>query len=51
VLERLLDLGYENRANVFYDGTEKSYGDAANIGKVKGFEFLFEADYTRQQGN
>ena len=49
-LRKIARLGYENRANVFYDGTEKSYSDAANIGKVKGFEFLFEADYTRQQG-
>ena len=50
-LRKIARLGYENRANVFYDGTEKSYSDAANIGKVKGFEFLFEADYTRQQGS
>jgi len=49
-VRKIARLGYENRATVFYDGTEKSYSDAANIGKVKGFEFLFEADYTRQQG-
>jgi len=49
-VRKIARLGYENRANVFYDGTEKSYSDAANIGKIKGFEFLFEADYTRQQG-
>ena len=36
--------------NTFYDGTEKSFSDAATVGKVKGFEFLFEVDYTRQQG-
>jgi len=41
---------YENRANAFYNGTEKSYSDAATIGRVKGFEFLFEADWRRQQG-
>ena len=36
---------------VFYDGTEQSYGDAATVGKVSGFEFLFEADYKRRFGN
>ena len=49
-IRKIARFGYENRANVFYDGTEKSYGDAANIGKINGFEFLFEADWTRQQG-
>jgi len=49
-VRKIARFGYENRANVFYDGTEKSYSDAATIGKVKGFEFLFEADWRRQQG-
>ena len=49
-VRKIARFGYENRANVFYDGTESSYSDAATIGKVSGFEFLFEADYTRQQG-
>jgi len=41
---------YENRANAFYNGTENTYSDAANIGKIKGFEFLFEGDLKRVQG-
>ena len=49
-VRKIARFGYENRANAFYNGTEKSYGDAATIGKVKGFEFLFEGDYRRQQG-
>ena len=49
-VRKIARLGYENRANVFYDGTERSYSDAATIGKIKGFEFLFESDWTRQQG-
>ena len=49
-VRKIARFGYENRAQVFYDGTEKSYSDAANIGRVKGFEFLFEADWRRQQG-
>ena len=49
-IRKIARFGYENRANVFYDGTEKSYSDAATIGKISGFEFLFEGDYKRQQG-
>ena len=49
-VRKIARFGYENRANTFYNGTEKSYGDAATIGKVSGFEFLFEGDYRRQQG-
>ena len=49
-VRKIARFGYENRANTFYNGTEKSYSDAATVGKVKGFEFLFEADWRRQQG-
>jgi hypothetical protein len=49
-IRKIARFGYENRANTFYDGTEKSFSDATTIGKVKGFEFLFEVDYKRQQG-
>ena len=49
-LRKIARLGYENKANAFYNGTENSFSDAATIGKVKGLEFLFEVDYKRQQG-
>ena len=49
-IRKIARFGYENRANTFYDGTETSWADAATVGKVKGFEYLFEMDYTRQQG-
>ena len=49
-VRKIARFGYENRANTFYNGTENSFSDAANIGKISGFEFLFEADYRRQQG-
>jgi len=49
-VRKIARLGYENRANTFYNGTEKSFSDAATIGKVKGFEFLFEGELARQQG-
>ena len=49
-LRKIARLGYENKERAFYNGTENSFSDAATIGKVKGLEFLFEADYKRQQG-
>tara|TARA_B100001123_G_scaffold362903_1_gene420339 strand:+ start:1289 stop:2341 length:1053 start_codon:yes stop_codon:yes gene_type:complete len=49
-IRKIARFGYENRANTFYDGTETSFSDAATLGKVSGLEFLFEADYKRQQG-
>jgi hypothetical protein len=49
-IRKIARFQYENRANVFYNGTEESYSDNATLGKIKGFEFLFEADYRRIQG-
>nr|QPI16184.1 MAG: hypothetical protein NIOZUU157_00066 [Virus NIOZ-UU157] len=49
-LRKIARFGYENKANKFYDGTEDSWSDAATLGKVKGFEYLFEIDYKRQKG-
>ena len=49
-LRKIARFGYENKAQTFYDGTESNYSDAATVGKVKGFEYLFEVDYKRQEG-
>ena len=49
-IRKIARFGYENKANTFYDGTETSWSDNATVGKVKGFEYLFEVDYSRQQG-
>jgi len=49
-LRKIARFGYENKAQTFYDGTESNYTDAATVGKVQGFEYLFEMDYSRQQG-
>ena len=49
-IRKIARFGYENKANTFYDGTESTYSDAATVGKVQGFEYLFEVDYARQQG-
>ena len=50
-VRKIARFGYENKAQTFYDGTETSWSDGANVGKVRGLEFLFEVDYTRQQGD
>jgi len=50
-VRKIARFGYENRAQTFYDGTEDSWSDGASVGKVKGLEFLFEVDYTRQRGD
>ena len=34
----------------FKKGTENSFSDAATVGRVSGFEFLFQGEYKRQQG-
>ena len=49
-VRKIARFDYENRENVFYDGTEGHLGDNATVGKIKGFEFLFEGDYRRIQG-
>ena len=49
-IRKIARFGYENKAQTFYDGTETSWSDGANIGKVKGLEFLFEIDMKRQEG-
>ena len=41
-VRKIARLGYENRKNVFYNGTETSVSDAATVGRIKGLEFLFE---------
>jgi hypothetical protein len=46
-VRKIARFGYENRADVFYDGTEKSYSDASNIGKISGFEFLNQHHFLR----
>ena len=49
-IRKIARFGYENKANTFYDGTEASWSDGANIGKRNGLEYLFEITYKRQMG-
>ena len=48
-IRKIKRFGYEDR-RTFKDGTEAAYGDAATIG-LSPFEYLFEVDYRRQEGN
>ena len=48
-VRKIARMGYEPKEN-FKTGLETSFSDAATIGKIKGFEFLFDVDYKRQQG-
>ena len=49
-IRKIARFGYENRASTFFDGTEESWADGANVGKKNGLEYLFEADIKRQEG-
>jgi len=49
-IRKIARFGYENRAQTFYDGSETSWADGANVGKRNGLEFLAEVKYKRQMG-
>tara|TARA_B100001093_G_scaffold182854_1_gene175446 strand:- start:3890 stop:4927 length:1038 start_codon:yes stop_codon:yes gene_type:complete len=49
-IRKIKRFGYENRALTFYNGTENSYSDAATLGRLDGFEYLFETDFVRRLG-
>ena len=49
-IRKIARFGYENKAQTFYDGTETSWSDGANVGKRNGLEYLFEITYKRQMG-
>ena len=49
-VRKIARFGYENKAQTFYDGTETSWSDGANVGKRNGLEYLFEVNYKRQMG-
>ena len=48
-IRKIARMGYEPK-EAFKNGTENSFSDAATIGKVSGFEFLFEVDFKRKEG-
>jgi hypothetical protein len=48
-VRKIARMGYEPKES-FKNGLENSFSDASTIGKVKGFEYLFELSYVRQEG-
>ena len=50
-IRKIARFDYENRQNVFYDGSEENVGWKANVGAVEGFEYVFSHDWVRQWGN
>ena len=48
-VRKIARMGYEPK-EAFKTGKENSFSDAATIGKVSGFEYLFELSYVRQEG-
>ena len=48
-VRKIARMGYEPK-EAFKNGTENSFSDASTIGKIKGFEYLFEVSYVRQEG-
>ncbi len=48
-VRKISRMGYEPK-EAFKTGKENSFSDAATIGKVSGFEYLFELSYVRQEG-
>ncbi len=48
-VRKIARMGYEPK-EAFKNGMENSFSDASTIGKVKGFEYLFEVSYVRQEG-
>ena len=48
-IRKISRMGYEPK-EAFKTGKENSFSDAATIGKISGFEYLFELSYVRQEG-
>ena len=49
-VRKIARMGYEPK-EAFKNGQENSFSDASTVGKVKGFEYLFEVSYVRQEGD
>ena len=49
-IRKIARFKYENRANVWYDGSEENISNQAPIGAVKGFEYVAEYSMVRNRG-
>ena len=48
-VRKISRMGYEPK-EAFKTGKENSFSDAATVGRISGFEYLFELSYVRQEG-
>ena len=48
---KLARFDYENRQNIFYDGSEKPIALSSGVGNVDNWEWLFNYDWVRDRGN
>lgn len=49
-IRKIARFRYENRPAIFYDGTETNISTQSNIGAVRGWEYLFHTELSRQLG-
>tara|TARA_B100000287_G_scaffold74613_2_gene66463 strand:- start:7917 stop:9008 length:1092 start_codon:yes stop_codon:yes gene_type:complete len=50
-IRKIARFDYENRANQFYNGSEKNVSLTSNVGSVKGWEYMFQYDWIRNRGD
>ena len=48
---KLARFDYENRQNIFYDGSERPIALSSGVGNVDNWEWLFNYDWVRDRGN
>ena len=49
-LRKIARFDYENKAKIFYDGSENSISTSATIGAVTGGEYLLSCSFVRDRG-
>ena len=50
-IRKMARFDYENKPNVFYDGSEDNISYKANVGMVDGFEYMFSREWVRAWGD
>lgn len=50
-IRKMARFDYEQKPNIFYDGSEENVGWFTNVGAVHGWEYEFSRDWVRNQGD
>tara|TARA_R110001583_G_scaffold70668_1_gene199746 strand:+ start:1459 stop:2568 length:1110 start_codon:yes stop_codon:yes gene_type:complete len=50
-IRKMARFDYEQKPNIFYDGSEENVGWKTNVGAVQGWEYEFSKDWVRNQGD